>query len=128
MRWGDRGRSRRCLAVAGALVAVVGSSACGGGDDPAAAGEEVAREVGCMACHDSGTSTRIGPGWGGTWGDEIELEDGRVVVVDEEYLRRSITDPTADVRAGFPASMPRIPLTDEEVDQVVAYLRQVAGG
>lgn len=114
--------------MAGALVAVVGSSACGGGDDPAAAGEEVAREVGCMACHDSGTSTRIGPGWGGTWGDEIELEDGRVVVVDEEYLRRSITDPTADVRAGFPASMPRIPLTDEEVDQVVAYLRQVAGG
>lgn len=128
MRWGDRRRSRRCLAVAGALVAVVGSSACGGDDDPAAAGEEVAREVGCMACHDSGTSTRIGPGWGDTWGDEIELEDGRVVVVDEEYLRRSITDPTADVRAGFPASMPRIPLTDEEVDQVVAYLRQVAGG
>lgn len=114
------------MALATAALAL---AACGGGDDdPAAAGKEIARDVGCMACHDSGTSTRIGPGWGGTWGEEVELEDGRTVVVDEEYLRRSITDPTADVRAGFPPSMPRVPLSDEEIDQVVAYLRQVAGG
>lgn len=116
----------RALAVAGAALVL---ASCGGdGDDPAARGEQIAVDVGCTACHDSGTATRVGPGWGDTWGEEVELEDGRTVVVDEEYLRRSILEPTADVRAGFPPTMPRIPLSDEEIDDLTAYLRELAGG
>lgn len=119
-------RGARALAVVGATVL---AASCGGdGDDAAARGERIATDVGCTACHDTGTTTRIGPGWGDTWGDEVELDDGRTVVVDEEYLRRSILEPTADVRAGFPPSMPRIPLSDEELDDVTAYLRELAGG
>ena len=60
--------------------------------------------------------------------DEVELADGRTVVVDEAFLRRSVTDPTADVRGGFPPSMPRVPLSDAELDDVTAYLRDLAGG
>ena len=122
--------TERLAALVGASALVIGLGACGGdgGDDPVARGEEIARDVGCMACHDSGTTTRIGPGWGGTWGTEVELTDGRTVVVDEEFLRTAIADPNADVRAGFEPSMPRVPLSDEEIDDVTAYLRDVAGG
>jgi len=80
-----------------------------------------------MSCHSTGTDTKIGPPWGGLWGSEVELADGRTVTVDEAYLRRSITEPDADVVAGYPLSMPRVPLSDEEVDALTTYLRWVSG-
>lgn len=121
----------RVATLLGAVALAVGLGACGddgGGDDPVARGGEIARDVGCMACHDTGTTTRIGPGWGATWGTEAELTDGRTVVVDEEFLRTAVADPNADVRVGFEPSMPRVPLSDEEIDDVTAYLRDVSGG
>lgn len=129
MRSTELALRRRRTGAAVAVVVLGAAAGCGGdADDPVARGEEIARDVGCMACHDTGTTTRIGPGWGDTWGQEIELDDGRTVAVDEAYLRRSITDPTADVRAGFPPSMPQVPLSDGEIDDVTAYLRHLAGG
>jgi cytochrome c oxidase subunit II len=125
MRWVERGLRW----AAGPLVVLV-LAACGGGggDDPVARGRDIVEDVGCTACHDTGTATRIGPGWGETWGTEVPLEDGRTLVVDEEFLRRAVVDPMADVREGFRPGMPQVPLTDEEIDDVTAYLRDLAGG
>lgn len=123
-----RGPGRLRVAVWLGLFPLLVAACGGGGDDPVARGERIAGDVGCTACHDTGTSTRIGPGWGDTWGTEVELVDGRTVTVDEEFLRRAVVDPNADVRAGFAPSMPRVPLTDEEIADVTAYLRDLAGG
>jgi cytochrome c oxidase subunit 2 len=101
-----------------------------GEDRPSGAvarGEAIAEDVGCMACHSTGTDAKIGPGWGEIWGTEVELADGRTVTVDEDYLRRAITDPGADVVSGFQLAMPRVPLSDEEVEALTAYLRWVSG-
>jgi cytochrome c oxidase subunit II len=116
--------------VAPALTALLlATAACGDGDDPAVArGRAIAQDVGCTSCHSTGTNDGLGPGWGGTWGTERELDDGTTVEVDEAYLRRSVTDPDAEVVAGFNPIMPRVHLSDEELDDVVAYLREVAGG
>ena len=50
------------------------------------------------------------------------------MVVDEEYLRRSVVDPSADIVAGYRQMMPTIAMSDAELDDVVAYLREVSGG
>lgn len=125
------GRVRRRLAVVLGVAAIVGVlGGCGddGDDDPVARGRAIAEDVGCTACHSTGTDDRLGPGWGGIWGTERELVGGGTVVVDEEYLRRSIAQPDAEVVTGFTTRMPRVPLTDEEIDDLTSYLREVTGG
>jgi len=120
-----------------ALVAALGlAAACSGDDAPsteglspeAARGAELVQEKGCLSCHRTGTDRAAGPGWGGLAGSERELSDGSTVVADAEYLRRSITDPGAEVVAGFANAMPRFELSDEELDAIVAYLESLAGG
>jgi cytochrome c oxidase subunit 2 len=117
-------------AVAAALAAAAVLASCGddGGDPAVARGRDIAQDVGCLSCHSTGTSDGLGPGLGGIWGSERTFEDGTTAVVDEAYLRRSIREPDAQVVDGFMPIMPRLSLTDAELDDVVAYLRDVTGG
>jgi cytochrome c oxidase subunit II len=125
-------RSRSSLgAVAGAAaVALTVVSGCGDDDDVPAGlsaearrGVELADDNGCSACHRSGA---VGPRWESLYGSMVELDDGSTVVADEEYLTRAITDPGADIVAGFDVEMPDNDLSDEEVASIVAYIREVS--
>lgn len=78
---------------------------------------------GCNSCHDIAGRDMAGPTWQGLGGSEVELSDGSTVVADTEYLRRSIEDPGAEVVAGFANLMPEPRLTDDEIDDVVAYIQ-----
>jgi cytochrome c oxidase subunit 2 len=53
-------------------------------------------------------------------------------VADEAYLRESILNPNAKIVAGFPSpsSMPTYQgqITEEQVLQLVAYLKSLEGG
>lgn len=112
---------RTVLALALLVAACAGG---GGGQSPDPSGEDLAAEVGCLACHqetDSGTA----PSLHGIWGTEVTLEDGSTVTVDEEYVRRSITDPGADVVEGYGATMPTFPLDDAEVDRLVEWVESL---
>lgn len=95
-----------------------GSSSAG----PADRGAELARIHACASCHGSDGEGGFGPAWTGLAGSEVELSDGRTVVADTEYLRRAITDPAAELRKGYTVPMPEVPVTDEEVDVLVAYV------
>jgi cytochrome c oxidase subunit 2 len=54
----------------------------------------------------------------------VRAEDGeRVVTVDEGYLTRAIQDPMKEVVKGYPASMPHLPLSDGELQDVIAYIQ-----
>ncbi|MFP3905599.1 MAG: c-type cytochrome [Acidimicrobiales bacterium] len=117
-------RRRSAMVAVAMAVALAG---CGGGD-AVARGEATAEDLGCTSCHSTGTDDGLGPGWGGIWGTERELADGTTAVVDEAYLRRSVTQPDAQVVSGWDPIMPRVTLSDDELDDVVAYLREVTGG
>ena len=69
-------------------------------------------------------SGRPGPAASGC---EIELDDGTTVTVDEAYLERAITDPAAEIHAGFSVTMPENQLTDEEIAQVIDYIVSLDG-
>lgn len=95
------------------------------GADLAAAGEEVYRSRGCNVCHTVSGQSSIGPTWKGIYGQEVQLDDGRTVTVDEAYLERSIREPDAERVEGFSATMPRLDLSDAEVASVIAYIRSL---
>lgn len=77
----------------------------------------------CGACHSINGSAGIGPTWLGLFGREEEMEDGTVIIVDEAYLTESIKDPKAKIVKGFPPTMPIFPLTDEDIADIIAYIK-----
>ncbi len=92
----------------------------------AAKGEMVMKSKGCTACHTTDGSKRVGPTFKGLWGSTATVKTGgevRKVKVDEDYVKRSINDPRADVVEGFPPLMPALKLTVDEEEAVIEYLK-----
>jgi mono/diheme cytochrome c family protein len=82
----------------------------------------------CISCHSVDGSQMVGPTWLGLYGEEVELEDGSIVVANEVYLTESIKDPNAKIVAGFPAgAMPPYGaiLTDQQIADLVAYIKSL---
>src|SRR3569833_1332804 len=63
------------------------------------------RKLGCSGCHEP-QSTHRAPSLAGVYGRPTPLDDGRVVIADEQYLRDSILYPARDVAAGYAPIMP----------------------
>lgn len=96
--------------------------------DTAAHGKELAQQYGCLACHATDSTRQVGPGWGGIYGTTTQLEGGGTALIDDAYLAESITDPDAQVVAGYPKGvMPAYAnvLSADEVDAIVAYIRSL---
>ncbi len=95
--------------------------------DPVTWGQEIFHAKGCNACHSVDGSPGVGPTLKGVFGHTVRLADGREVVADEDYLRRSIIDPGADVVEGFNPVMPSFAglLSDAELEALIAYLKSL---
>jgi cytochrome c oxidase subunit 2 len=87
-------------------------------------GREIARDEGCASCHRE-QGDGVGPAWQGLAGSEVELADGTTVVADEEYLRRSIVEPNAQIVEGYSGIMPERRLDEADVDAIVTYLLEL---
>lgn len=83
-----------------------------GPQDPVQAGRQVFEQI-CAACHSLTTETKVGPGLAGLFGRD-QLPNGKPV--NEENLKEWI------VNGG--GAMPGIPLTDEQLAAVVAFLNE----
>jgi cytochrome c oxidase subunit II len=98
-------------------------------DSPSANGKRIMKNIGCFACHSIDGSKLIGPSFKGIYGHEATVITGgkeRVVMVDDEYIKRSIYDPNADVVKGFNKGL-MMPyegqLSDEDIVQITEYLK-----
>src|SRR3984957_8125124 len=65
-----------------------------------ASGESLFQQLGCTTRHRSDTQGR-GPNLAGIFGKPVQLEDGRTVIADENYIRESILSPSAKIVSGF---------------------------
>ena len=79
---------------------------------------------GCAACHQSGAS-QLAPDLKGIFNSTRILTDGSAVVADEAYLRDSIKQPQHRIVRGYAAAMPALPLTEPQIDRIVAYLKSL---
>lgn len=94
------------------------------GESPEKAGEALFSKLACNTCHMAGTASR-GPDLAGVFGNKVALQNGQVVVADENYIRESILNPQAKVVAGFEPVMPSFQgvVSEEQLTQLVAYIR-----
>ena len=118
--------------AADAVAMIVLLAACGGsgGDgaelsEQAATGRGVALANGCASCHGEDGAGDVGPPLVGLYGTDVELSDGTKVVADDAYLTRSITDPGAQKVAGFDVNMPTNGMSDDEVEQILVWIREL---
>ena len=117
--------------IAAAVTFSLVAAACGSDapalSDTGARGRSTAINNGCSACHGTDGQGGTGPTWQGLAGSEVELIDGSFVIADVEYLTRAITDPAADLRAGYNLQMPENNrLTDSEIADIVAYINEIS--
>jgi cytochrome c oxidase subunit 2 len=100
----------------------------GGATGPlSATGEKIFAELGCATCHRTDTQGR-GPNLQGVFGRPVQLEDGRIVTADENYVRESILDPGAKIVKGFKPVMPTFQglVSEEQVNALVAYVKSLS--
>lgn len=119
-----------------AAVAVFGFTACGSDSSSSSPpsglspegdrGREIARPNGCSSCHGADGEGSMGPPFIGLYGSTVTFDDGTTAVADDAYLRESIRQPAARRVAGYQLPMPASNLTDEEVDLLIAYIRDLS--
>jgi cytochrome c oxidase subunit 2 len=92
-------------------------------------GQKVFLKYRCASCH-TGTGAARAPDLGGLYGQNVPLQDGRMVPADEEYIRESILDPSAKIVAGHQNIMPtfRGQITEDEIIQFIAWLKTLKPG
>jgi cytochrome c oxidase subunit 2 len=61
------------------------------------------------------------------FGKRVQLEDGRTVTADENYIRESILAPGAKVVSGFKPIMPVFQglVSEEQLNALVAYVKSL---
>ncbi len=92
-------------------------------------GLTVMKQNACLTCHSQDGSKIIGPSFKGIYGHEVTVvTDGieRQVMVDDEYITRSIKQPGSDVVQGYMnglmVSYENV-LTDQQIKDVIEYIK-----
>jgi cytochrome c oxidase subunit 2 len=87
--------------------------------------------MGCVACHSTSGIRLTGPPLDGIFGKEVTVTTGgseRTLTVDEEYIRRSVMDPNADVVEGFNANLMQSfsdLLTEEDISNIIEFIKSM---
>lgn len=105
--------------------------ALGGNGKPAMPGETVIRTNGCFACHSIDGSKIVGPTFKGLYGTEIAVVTAgteRKLVADDDYIRKSIYEPAADIVKGYPNALMvsyKGTISEDQVKQIIDYLKSL---
>lgn len=98
-------------------------------DSPVANGQRIMKNIGCFACHTIDGNKLVGPSFKGIYGHKVTVETNgteREVTVDDEYIKKSIYEPNADVVKGFNKGLMlsyKGQLTDDDIKQITEYLK-----
>jgi cytochrome c oxidase subunit 2 len=90
-------------------------------------GSTLFQQLGCPTCHRFDVQGR-GPNLMNVFGKPVQLEDGRSVIADENYIRESILSPSAKVVSGFKPIMPVFQglVSEEQLTALVAYIKSLS--
>jgi cytochrome c oxidase subunit II len=85
------------------------------------------QQLGCNTCHRLDVQGR-GPNLTGLFGNPVQLDDGRTVIADDNYVRESILVPAAKVVSGFKPIMPswQGQVNEEQLNELIAYIKSLS--
>lgn len=93
-------------------------------------GQELFNSVGCVMCHSVTGEARYGPSLNSIFNTEIHVirnGEEKVLLIDREYIHRSIQDPDYERVHNFQnRKMPRPTLSSEEIDYITDYLISIS--
>ncbi|MES2391251.1 MAG: c-type cytochrome [Acidobacteriota bacterium] len=89
---------------------------------PSDPGLKLLDDKGCLACHSTDGSDKLGPSLKGAWGSTLHLTDGKTLTLDAAAFEKKVNDPTAYTVNGFPPVMPPVPVTADEMKQLEKYM------
>jgi len=100
---------------------------------PGAKGLALIRQNGCNACHSSDGSALVGPSFLGTYGaTHVVITDGeeREITVDDDYIKRSIYEPNADIVKGYNQGLMlsyKDLISEDEIQDIIDYIQSLNG-
>jgi cytochrome c oxidase subunit II len=96
---------------------------------PADLGKALYVQKGCAGCHSLDGSKGVGPSFLKVFGKTEELESGDKVVVDEEYIRKSLFEPASQVVKGFAPMSQSFAgqLNDDELKGLIEFIKSIDG-
>ncbi len=91
-------------------------------------GAGLLQKKGCLACHSIDGTKKIGPTFKGLFGSRLVVVIAgkeHEIIADEEYLRRAVMDPEADIVKGFPPVMPpqKDSVSRDELSSIIEYIK-----
>jgi cytochrome c oxidase subunit 2 len=92
---------------------------------PSERGAQVVKSLGCVACHSLDGRRGVGPSWLGIYGTTRTFADGSSAVVDDEYLRRSMLEPAAQVVDSYDNVMLPAAVNDEQIADIIALITEL---
>jgi cytochrome c oxidase subunit 2 len=118
------------LAKAAAPPAAMAAAAPGAAGDAGTVekGRALAQSKGCTGCHSIDGNPGVGPTWKGLYGKTETFVDGSSAKVDDVFLHKEITDPQARLVKGFGPVMPKMPVSEDEVAALTAYIKSAGSG
>ncbi len=91
-------------------------------------GAQLFQEKGCIVCHSIDDTPRAGPTLKGLFGKNVTVMiEGKEqnLLADERYLRKSLLEPNAEVVKGYPPIMPLGDLKEEEINELINYMKEL---
>lgn len=98
---------------------------------PGAEGLRIMINQGCNACHSSDGTKIVGPTYLNLYGEkQVVIKDGKefTVTVDDEYIKRAVLDPNAEIAKGYPKNLMqsyKTTLTDADIAKIIEYLKSL---
>ena len=80
---------------------------------------------GCAVCHSIDGTRKVGPSFKGIYGQIHEFENAPPTLVDDNYIRESILNPSAKIRKGYPDQMTvyKGQLSDDQITALIEYIK-----
>ena len=98
-------------------------------DGNAPSGEVIAKTRGCLTCHSTDGSAKVGPTFKDVWRTNVELADGTQILYDQHYVRESVRSPNARSRPGFPPScvaFDETVLSEQELERLITFMKTLS--